>query len=66
MLSRWITWTYLAYLVTPIALLFIGSFGDLWLNTLLPTGFTGRWYVEVAATIPAFGAHSSPACSLAA
>jgi putative spermidine/putrescine transport system permease protein len=38
----------LAYLVTPIALLFVGSFGDLWLNTLLPTGFTGRWYLEVA------------------
>ena len=48
MLPRVVTGFYLAYLVTPIALLFIGSFGDLWLNTLLPTGFTGRWYVEVA------------------
>ena len=48
MLPRVVTGFYLAYLVTPIALLFIGSFGDLWLNTLLPTGFTGRWYIEVA------------------
>ena len=48
MLPRVVTGFYLAYLVTPIALLFIGSFGDLWLNTLLPTGFTGRWYLEVA------------------
>ena len=49
MLSRWITWTYLAYLVLPMALLFTGSFGDLWLNTLLPSGITWRWYLEVAA-----------------
>ncbi|MFO1328837.1 MAG: ABC transporter permease subunit [Rubrivivax sp.] len=48
MLPRVVTGLYLAYLVTPIALLFMGSFGDLWLNTLLPTGFTGRWYLEVA------------------
>jgi len=32
-----------------IVLLFVGSFGQLWLNTLLPTGFTGRWYLDVAA-----------------
>lgn len=48
MLPRTVTWFYLAYLVTPIALLFIGSFGDLWLNTILPSGFTVRWYAEVA------------------
>ena len=48
MLPRVVTGFYLAYLVTPIALLFIGSFGDLWLNTILPTGLTGRWYLEVA------------------
>ncbi len=48
MLPRVVTGLYLAYLATPIALLFVGSFGDLWLNTLLPTGFTTRWYVEVA------------------
>ena len=48
MLPRAVTGFYLAYLVTPIALLFIGSFGDVWLNTLLPSGFTGRWFAEVA------------------
>jgi ABC-type spermidine/putrescine transport system permease subunit II len=48
MLPRVVTYVYLIYLVTPILLLFVGSFGDLWLGTLLPTGFTTRWYVEVA------------------
>ena len=42
MLPRWITAFYLAYLAIPIALLVVGSFGELWLNTLLPTGFTLR------------------------
>ena len=49
MFPRWVTVAYLAYLVAPILLLLVGSFGGLWLNTLLPTGFTGRWYLEVAA-----------------
>jgi putative spermidine/putrescine transport system permease protein len=49
MLPRWVTAAYLAYLAAPIVLLFVGSFGELWLNTLLPTGFTPRWYLEVAA-----------------
>ncbi|HEY5862788.1 MAG TPA: ABC transporter permease subunit [Casimicrobiaceae bacterium] len=49
MLARWITRGYLAYLALPISLLLVGSFGSLWLNTLLPTGFTTRWYEEVAA-----------------
>ena len=44
-----ITALYLVYLIIPIALLLIGSFGNLWLNTLLPTGFTGRWYLDVVA-----------------
>lgn len=48
MLPRVVTGVYLVYLVTPILLLFVGSFGNLWLNTLLPTGLTGRWYLEVA------------------
>jgi putative spermidine/putrescine transport system permease protein len=38
---------YLIYLFTPIALLFIGSFGEYWTNTLMPTGLTGNWYLEV-------------------
>lgn len=48
MIARWITLVYLAYLAAPIVLLFTGSFGDSWLNTLLPSGFTGKWYVQVA------------------
>ena len=49
MLARWVTRAYLAYLALPIVLLVTGSLGALWLNTLLPTGFTGRWYAEVLA-----------------
>lgn len=49
MLPRWITALYLVYLAVPIALLVVGSFGHLWLNTMLPTGFTLQWYREVAA-----------------
>ncbi|MEP6678004.1 MAG: ABC transporter permease subunit [Betaproteobacteria bacterium] len=49
MLARWITRGSLAYLALPIVLLVVGSLGSLWLNTLLPTGLTTRWYAEVAA-----------------
>ena len=38
---------YLAYIFLPIILLIVGSFGDSWTNTLLPTGLTARWYLEV-------------------
>src|ERR1022692_3731366 len=48
MFLRWVTVAYLVYLVVPIALLLVGSFGELWLNTLLPTGSTTHWYVDVA------------------
>jgi putative spermidine/putrescine transport system permease protein len=47
MFLRWVTFAYLVYLVVPIALLLLGSFGELWLNTLLPTGATTQWYVDV-------------------
>lgn len=40
---------YLVYLFTPIVLLFVGSFGKIWFNTLLPSGFTADWYLQVAA-----------------
>ena len=53
MFLRWVTALYLVYLVVPIALLLVGSFGELWLNTLLPTGATLRWY-EAVATDPSF------------
>src|SRR6185312_8805544 len=48
MFLRWVTAGYLAFLIVPIALLLVGSFGELWLNTLLPTGFTTHWYRNVA------------------
>ena len=47
-LTRWITGFYLAYLAIPIVLLVVGSFGELWLNTLLPSGVTLAWYEQVA------------------
>lgn len=40
---------YFLFLFAPVLLLALGSFGDSWSNTLLPTGFTWRWYEEVAA-----------------
>jgi putative spermidine/putrescine transport system permease protein len=49
MLPRWVTAVYLAYLAAPIVLLVVGSFGELWLNSLLPTGATLHWYANVAA-----------------
>ena len=44
---RFVTGTYLVYLLLPIALLIVGSFGAGWTNTLLPVGFTIRWYEEL-------------------
>jgi len=44
-----ITPLYLLFLATPIVLLFVGSFGETWSNTILPHGFTSKWYLEVAA-----------------
>ncbi|KVA13247.1 ABC transporter permease [Burkholderia ubonensis] len=37
------------YLLLPIALLLIGSVGQSWTNTLLPSGFTGHWFADLAA-----------------
>jgi putative spermidine/putrescine transport system permease protein len=42
-----VTAVYLVYLLTPILLLFLGSFGEVWTNTLLPTGTTLGWYREL-------------------
>lgn len=44
---RLVTAFYLGYLVAPIALLFVGSFGARWTNTLLPDGLTLQWYLDV-------------------
>jgi putative spermidine/putrescine transport system permease protein len=46
---RLVTALYLLYLLLPIGLLAVGSVGQSWTNTLLPTGVTGRWYAELAA-----------------
>lgn len=43
-----VTLLYLAYLITPMLLLLVGSFGETWTNTLLPAGFTTQWYAEIA------------------
>ncbi|UYG00630.1 ABC transporter permease [Halomonas sp. GD1P12] len=44
---RLLTYCYIVYLLAPIALLLVGAFGDQWSNTLLPHGFTGRWFAAV-------------------
>lgn len=48
LLPRYITVAYLGYLFLPMALLLLGSFGQSWMNTILPNGLTGRWYADVA------------------
>ncbi|MEN3931728.1 ABC transporter permease subunit [Microvirga sp. W0021] len=44
---------YLIFLAAPVLLLALGSFGEAWSNTLLPTGFSMRWYEDVI-TDPSF------------
>ena len=44
---RLVTALYGLYLLLPMALLLLGSFGESWTNTLLPHGFTVRWFVEL-------------------
>lgn len=41
------TLLYLTYLFIPILLLVLGSFGQTWTNTLLPSGVTLGWYHEL-------------------
>ncbi len=48
MTAGWATALYLLYLGLPLALLAVGSLGEIWFNTLLPSGFTGKWYAAVA------------------
>ncbi len=38
---------YAGYLLIPIALILLGSFGNSWSNTLLPVGITDRWYLQL-------------------
>jgi putative spermidine/putrescine transport system permease protein len=42
-----VTILYLLYLAAPILLLALGSFGEVWTNSLLPSGFSLRWYEQV-------------------
>ncbi|MBE3576021.1 MAG: ABC transporter permease subunit [Firmicutes bacterium] len=38
---------YVVNVALPVALVAVGSFGQKWYGTLLPEGFTWRWYAEV-------------------
>lgn len=38
---------YIIFLIAPVLLLLVGSFGETWTNTLLPHGFTWEWYQSV-------------------
>lgn len=44
---RSVSIVYGCYLLLPILLLLVGSFGNSWTNTLLPAGFTVRWYHDL-------------------
>ena len=44
---RGVSLAYAGYLLLPIVLLMVGSLGNSWTNTLLPTGFSLRWYHEL-------------------
>ncbi|MDR1979677.1 MAG: ABC transporter permease subunit [Synergistaceae bacterium] len=38
---------YFSFILAPIFLMLIGSFGEKWFGTLLPTGFTLEWYAQL-------------------
>ena len=42
-----LTSVYMIYLFMPMILLLIGSFGQSWMNTLLPHGLTFQWYLDL-------------------
>jgi putative spermidine/putrescine transport system permease protein len=44
---RGIAVIYGVYLLLPIALLIVGSFGKNWTNTILPSGLTEQWYFDL-------------------
>jgi len=46
-LVRGVSLVYGVYLALPIVLLLVGSVGQSWTNTLLPTGLTGQWYLDL-------------------
>jgi len=38
---------YVAFVLAPVFLMFLGSFGQRWFGTLLPEGFTLEWYLRL-------------------
>ena len=42
-----VTGIYLFYLFMPLILLLVGSFGSVWMNSLLPSGLTFQWYLDL-------------------
>ena len=42
-----VTGIYLSYLFMPLILLLVGSFGSVWMNSLLPSGLTFQWYMDL-------------------
>ncbi|NLL36427.1 MAG: ABC transporter permease subunit [Fretibacterium sp.] len=38
---------YFAFVLAPLFLMLLGSFGEKWFGTLLPTGFTLDWYSQL-------------------
>jgi putative spermidine/putrescine transport system permease protein len=38
---------YFLFILAPILLMIVGSFGEKWFGTLLPTGFTLEWYEKL-------------------
>ncbi|MGZ2746391.1 ABC transporter permease [Burkholderia stagnalis] len=49
MLLNGLVAAFALYLLLPIVLLLIGSVGQTWTNTLLPTGFTWHWFADLLA-----------------
>ena len=38
---------FFAFVLAPIVLMIVGSFGEKWFGTLLPEGFTLQWYAQL-------------------
>ncbi len=45
--GRWVLWGYSVYLFLPMLLVLVGTFGENWSNSLLPSGFTFKWLREL-------------------
>ena len=38
---------FAAFVLVPIVLVVIGSFGERWFGTIMPEGFTFEWYRQI-------------------